>query len=133
MEEYFVMIMVLQGHISFPLILDLSPFLTTRLGVNIPDVDVQSLPLNLQLNRKNSLPNHYNLQLEGRMLKLSGLYGATTEQINSDDIIDDGSVSTKDGQALRNDTVFPCSVGSSEGIQSDTHLQPIEKVSPIFV
>ena len=120
---------ILHGHISFPLILDLSPLLTARLGATVQDVDAQSLPLNLQHNRKNSLPNHYNLQPKGRMLKLSGLYEAVTEQINSDDLIDDESVSAKNGQELHNDTMFPCSGASSEGTQPKIRLQPIEKMN----
>ncbi|XP_061344595.1 ubiquitin carboxyl-terminal hydrolase 27 [Gastrolobium bilobum] len=106
----------LQGHISFPLILDVLPFMTTRLGVKIREVDVQSLPLNLQYSRRNCLADHYNnrLQSEIKALKFSGIYGAEREQINSDGLIDDGSV-------------FPCS-RSSESIHSETHMQSTDKV-----
>ncbi|XP_014631266.1 ubiquitin carboxyl-terminal hydrolase 27 isoform X3 [Glycine max] len=117
----------LQGHISFPLILDVLSFMTTRLGVKTQDIDVQSLPLNLKYNRRNFFPNHSDLQSEISTLKFSGLYGATREQINSDGVIDDGFVSSTNGQALHSDTVFPCS-GSSESIHSDTHMQSIDQV-----
>ncbi|XP_015955951.1 ubiquitin carboxyl-terminal hydrolase 27 [Arachis duranensis] len=111
----------LQGHISFPLILDLSPFMTTRLGVKIPDKYGQSLPLNLRHSRRIPLPS------EGKMLSFSGDCEEATEQINSNDINDVGFVSNR--QALPSDTLFPCSEGSSEGIWLDTHMQPINKVN----
>ncbi|TKY60382.1 Ubiquitin carboxyl-terminal hydrolase 27 [Spatholobus suberectus] len=117
----------LQGHISFPLILDVLSFMTTRLGVKTQDIDVQSLPLNLKFNRRKFLPNHSDLQSEIRTLKFSGLYGAMREQINSDGLIDNGFVSSTNEQALHNDTVFPCS-GSAESIHSDTHMQSIDEV-----
>ncbi|KAK7358886.1 hypothetical protein VNO77_00826 [Canavalia gladiata] len=117
----------LQGHISFPLILDVSSFMTTRLGVNTLEMDVRSLPLNLMNNRKNTLPNHYNMLSEIRTLKLGGLCGATREQINSDGLIHDGFASSTNGQTLHDDAVFPCS-GSSEIIHSDTDMQSIDKV-----
>ncbi|KAH1051214.1 hypothetical protein GYH30_021244 [Glycine max] len=117
----------LQGHISFPLILDVLSFMTTRLGVKKHDIDVQSVPLNLKHNRRIFFPNHSDLQSEISTLKFSGLHGATKEQIKSDGVIDDGLVSSTNGQALHNDTVFPCS-GSSESIHSDTHMQSIDQV-----
>lgn len=131
-EDFFVMILVLQGHISFPLVLDVFPFMTTRQGVKIQDIDVQSLPLNLQYERRSSLPNHHNLQSERRMLKFSGLHGAATEQISSDDLIDDGIASSTSRQALLSNTVFPCSEGSSESVQLDMHMQLVDEVGPIF-
>lgn len=118
---------VMQGHISFPLILDVSSFMTTRLGVKTQDIDVQSLPLNLKYNRRNFLPNHSDLQSEIRTVKLSGLYGETGDQMNSDGLVDDGFVSSTNGQALHNDTVFPCS-GFSESIHSDPNMKSIDKV-----
>lgn len=122
----------MHGHISFPLILDVLSFMTTRLGVKTQDIDVQSLPLNLKYNRRNFFPNHSDLQSEISTLKFSGLYGLTREQINSHGVIDDGFVSSTNGQALHNDTVFPCS-GSSESIHSDTHMQSIDQVGLIFL
>ncbi|KAE9601297.1 putative ubiquitinyl hydrolase 1 [Lupinus albus] len=119
----------LQGHASFPLILDIFPFMTTSLGVKIQDVDVQNLPLNLLSDRRSSLPNHRNMQSERSTLKFSGIFGAATEQINSDDLIDAGIVSSKNGQTLLNNTLFPCSEGSSESIQLDMHMQPTDKVN----
>ncbi|KAG5000214.1 hypothetical protein AAZX31_08G143000 [Glycine max] len=117
----------LQGHISFPLILDVLSFMTTRLGVKKHDIDVQSVPLNLKYNKRIFFPNHSDLQSEISTLKFSGLHGAKKEQIKSDGVIDDGLVSSTNGQALHNDTVFPCS-GSSESIHSDTHMQSIDQV-----
>ncbi|KAL4330307.1 hypothetical protein AHAS_Ahas13G0387000 [Arachis hypogaea] len=99
----------LQGHISFPLILDLSPFMTTRLGVKIPDKYGQSLPLNLRHSRRIPLPS------EGKMLSFSGDCEAATEQINSNDLSDVGFVSNR--QALPSDTLFP------------RDMQPINKVN----
>ncbi|KAG5136643.1 hypothetical protein JHK82_021374 [Glycine max] len=117
----------LQGHISFPLILDVLSFMTTRLGVKKHDIDVQSVPLNLKYNKRIFFPNHSDLQSEISTLKFSGLHGAKKEQIKSDGVIDDGLVSSTNGQTLHNDTVFPCS-GSSESIHSDTHMQSIDQV-----
>lgn len=124
--------MILQGHISFPLILDVLSFMTTRMGVKTREVDVQNLPFNLQYNRRNSLQNHYNLHSEIRTLKSSGFCGEAREQIKADGLIgEDGFVSSTNRQALLNDNVFPCS-GSSESIHSDTLIQSIDKVGPIF-
>lgn len=117
----------LQGHLSFPLILDVSSFMTTRLGVKTQDIDVQSLPLNLKYNKRIFLPNQSDLQSEIRTMKFSGLYGAMKEPINSDGLIDDGFVSSTNGHALHYDSVLPCS-GSSESIHLDTHMQPVDKV-----
>nr|KYP67809.1 Ubiquitin carboxyl-terminal hydrolase 27 [Cajanus cajan] len=117
----------LQGHLSFPLILDVSSFMTTRLGVKTQDIDVQSLPLNLKYNKRIFLPNQSDQQSEIRTMKFSGLYGAMKEPINSDGLIDDGFVSSTNGHALHYDSVLPCS-GSSESIHLDTHMQPVDKV-----
>ncbi|KAJ1412913.1 Ubiquitin specific protease, conserved site [Sesbania bispinosa] len=117
----------LQGHISFPLILDVLSFMTTKLGVKIQEIDAQSVPLNLQHNRRSCLPNHYNLQSEIRTLKSSGIYGEPREQINVDGLIGDGLTSSINREALLNDTVFSCA-GSSESIHLDTPMQSIDKV-----
>ncbi|XP_019462595.1 PREDICTED: ubiquitin carboxyl-terminal hydrolase 27 [Lupinus angustifolius] len=119
----------LQGHVSFPLILDVFPFMTTSLGVKIQDVDVQNLPLNLLCDRRSSLPNHHNMQSERSALKFSGTFGAATEEINSDDPIDAGIFSSTNGQTLLNNTLFPCSEGSSESIQLDMQMQPTAKMN----
>ncbi|CAJ1937927.1 unnamed protein product [Sphenostylis stenocarpa] len=118
----------LQGHISFPLILDVLPFMTTWPGVKTQDIDVQSLSLNLKYNRRNFLPNHSDMQSEIRTLKFSGLNGARKEQINSDGLVDDRFVSSTNGLELHNDTVFPCS-DSSETTHSDAHMQSNVKVN----
>lgn len=120
--------MVFQGHISFPLILDVSSFMTTRLGVNIQE-DVQSLPLNMQYNKKNSLPNHSNLHSEIRMIKSSGIYGEAKEQIDADTLIDDLVISATSRQELDE---LPCS-GSSESFHSKSQLQSIDMVGPYFL
>ncbi|XP_047181554.1 ubiquitin carboxyl-terminal hydrolase 27 isoform X1 [Vigna umbellata] len=113
----------LQGHISFPLILDMLSFMTTWLGVKTQDIDVQSLSLNLKYNRRNILPNHSDMQ--SRTLKFSGLYEARREQINSY-ALDDRFISSKNGLELHSDTVFPCS-GTSESTHSDAHMQSNDK------
>ncbi|CAJ2676917.1 unnamed protein product [Trifolium pratense] len=115
----------LQGHISFPLTLDVSSFMTTRPGVNIQKEDVQSLPLNLQYNRINSLPNHSNLHSEIRTIRFSGIYGESKEQIDADALIDDVVISSTSRQALLNE--FPCS-SSSENTHSNTQSQFIDTV-----
>ncbi|ESW31786.1 hypothetical protein PHAVU_002G267600 [Phaseolus vulgaris] len=116
----------LQGHISFPLILDMLSFMTTWLGVKTQDIDVQSLSLNLKYNRRNILPNHSDMQSKIRTLKFSSLYEARREQINSD-ALDDRFVSSTNGLELHSDTVFPCS-GTSESTHSDAHMQSNDKM-----
>lgn len=106
----------LQGHISFPLILDVSSFITTRLGVKIQEVDVQSLPLN-------SLPNHINLHFDIRM-KSSGIYGEAREQIDADSPVNNTCISSTNRESLNE---FPCS-SSSESIHTNTQSQSIDKV-----
>jgi ubiquitin carboxyl-terminal hydrolase 30 len=128
-EYFFVLMMVMQGHISFPLTLDVSPFMTTRLGVNIQK-DVQSLPSNLQYNQVNSLPNHSNLHSETRRIGFSSIYGESREKIDADALVDDVVVSSTSRQALLNE--FPCS-SSSENTHSNTQLQSIDKVGQNFL
>jgi len=123
--------MVMQGHISFPLILDVSSFMTTWLGVKTQDIDVQSLSLNLKYNRRNILPNHSDMQSKIRTLKFSGLDEARREQINSD-ALDDRFVSSTNELELHSDTVFPCS-GTSESTHSDAHMQSNDKVGLSFL
>ncbi|CAI8619067.1 unnamed protein product [Vicia faba] len=113
----------LQGHISFPLILDASSFMTTRLGVNIQE-DVQSLPLNMQYSKKSSMPNHSNLHSEIRTIKSSAIYGEAKEQIDADTLIHDVVISATSRQELAE---LPCS-GSSQSIHSNTQLQSNDKV-----
>jgi hypothetical protein len=114
--------MVMQGHISFPLTLDVSPFMTTRLGVNIQK-DVQSLPSNLQYN-------HSNLHSETRRIGFSSIYGESREQIDADALVDDVVVSSTSRQALLNE--FPCS-SSSENTHSNTQLQSVDTVGQNFL
>ncbi|XP_057420847.1 ubiquitin carboxyl-terminal hydrolase 27 isoform X2 [Lotus japonicus] len=116
----------LQGHISFPLILDVLPFTTTRLGVNIQEVDIRSLPLHLQNSRRNPLTNHYNQHSEVGTLKFSGINGEVREKINAGGLIDDGFASCTNRQAS-NDPIYPCS-SSSVSIHTDTQTQSIDKV-----
>jgi len=118
----------MQGHISFPLILDVLSFMTTWLGAKTQDIDVQSLSLNLKYNRRNILPNHSDMQSKIRTLKFSGLYEA--RRINSD-ALDDRFVSSTNGLELHSDTVFPCS-GTSESTHSDAHKQSNDKVGLSF-
>lgn len=120
----------MQGHISFPLILDLLPFMTTRLGVKIQEVDVQNPPLNPLYNRRNLLPSYFDLHSEIKMLNFSGTYGEGREQNNAECLPDDGLVSTH-RQALHNDNVFPCS-GTPENVHIDTQMQSTDKVGPYF-
>ncbi|XP_014511633.1 ubiquitin carboxyl-terminal hydrolase 27 isoform X2 [Vigna radiata var. radiata] len=115
----------LQGHISFPLILDVLSFVTTWLGVKTQDIDVQSLSLNLKYNRRNILPNHSDMQSKIRTLKFSGLYEARREQINSY-ALDDRFISSTNGLELHSDTVLPCS-GTSESTHSDAYMQSNDK------
>jgi hypothetical protein len=107
--------MVMQGHISFPLTLDVSPFMTTRLGVNIQK-DVQSLPS--------------NLHSETRRIGFSSIYGESREQIDADALVDDVVVTSTSRRALLNE--FPCS-SSSENTRSNTQLQSIDTVGQNFL
>ncbi|RHN43039.1 putative ubiquitinyl hydrolase 1 [Medicago truncatula] len=115
----------LQGHISFPLILDVSSFMTTRLGVKIQEEDVVKIQEEDVQSRSNSLPNHSNMH-SGiiRMIKSGVLYGGAREQIDADARIEIVSSSTSRQAILIN---FPCS-GSSESIQSNTQSQSIDTV-----
>lgn len=115
----------LQGHISFPLILDVSSFMTTRLGVKIQEEDVVKIQEEDVQSRPNSLPNHSNMH-SGiiRMIKSGVLYGGAREQIDADARIEIVSSSTSRQAILNN---FPCS-GSSESIQSNTQSQSIDTV-----
>ncbi|XP_054807916.1 ubiquitin carboxyl-terminal hydrolase 27 isoform X2 [Prosopis cineraria] len=113
----------LQGHISFPLILDLFPFTTSKLGIKIKEADTQTLPTTLQTNGSNPMPSQYIHQSERSMLKLDGICGSRRGQINSANRIDNGFVSPENGQKLHGDTVFPCNRGSSETIHGSTHTR----------
>ncbi|KAK7318501.1 hypothetical protein RJT34_03203 [Clitoria ternatea] len=90
----------LQGHISFPLILDVFSFMTTRLGLKIQEVDY-----NMKCNRRSTMPKHYNLQSEIRPLKFGYFFGAAREQIHSDSLIDNGFITPSNREVLHTDTV----------------------------
>jgi len=121
------MVMELQGHISFPLILDVFPFTTAKLGIKIQEADVHTLPIKQQTVRSKPPPKHYIHQAE-RTLKLNDINGAGREQINSDNQIDDGFVSSAIVQPLPGDAMFLCNRGSSESIGRHTYVQSTSKV-----
>ncbi|KAI4345147.1 hypothetical protein L6164_012301 [Bauhinia variegata] len=111
----------LQDHVSFPLILDVSPFITTRMGRKIQEVDVQRLD-----NKSNPLPNHYNLPYERRML--NDIYGTGRENASLCHI-DDG-LGSENAESL-GDTMRAQSTASPSGsIHIDTQTQPTDKVDP---
>lgn len=120
--------MGLQGHISFPFILDLSPFMTTKLGIKIQEANVHALPVRLQINRNNPLPDHYVHQSERKMLELNDIHGLEEEEKKFKDVIDDGIVSPANVHTL-GETMFLCNGGSSETIHRNTDLQFTGEVS----
>ncbi|KAK4264822.1 hypothetical protein QN277_025948 [Acacia crassicarpa] len=117
----------MQGHISFPLILDLFPFTTSKLGIRIKEADTQTLPTMLQTNRSNPMPSQYILQSERSMLELNDIYGSRIGHSNSANHIDNGFVSPKNGQTI-GETMFLCNRGSSETIHRNTHTQVTNEV-----
>ncbi|XP_028755041.1 ubiquitin carboxyl-terminal hydrolase 27 isoform X2 [Neltuma alba] len=119
----------LQGHISFPLILDLFPFTTSKLGIKIKEADTQTLPTTLQANGSNPMSSQYIHGSDRSMLKLNDIYGPRRGHTNSTNHIDNGFVSPDNGQTLLGDTMFLCNEGPSETSHRNTRTQYTDKVA----
>uniref|UniRef100_A0A5B7BLG0 Ubiquitin carboxyl-terminal hydrolase n=1 Tax=Davidia involucrata TaxID=16924 RepID=A0A5B7BLG0_DAVIN len=72
----------LQGHISFPLILDLSPFLNSGVGIKNWEDNFQRGQAKQQFQRSSPHINHFNMQFDTSMLNC--IYGQTGKSIHSE-------------------------------------------------
>ncbi|KAJ7956941.1 Ubiquitin carboxyl-terminal hydrolase 27, partial [Quillaja saponaria] len=114
----------LQGHISFPLILDIFPFMTTGVGIKKWEEDVQTQQVELQ-NRKSSWHSHFDAQLETRLL--NGIYGPA-KKINSKELVDDRFGSSPIVQEFLGEPIFPSSGVTPNSMQIDIHMQATDEV-----
>ncbi|XP_004288085.1 PREDICTED: ubiquitin carboxyl-terminal hydrolase 27 isoform X1 [Fragaria vesca subsp. vesca] len=75
----------LRGHISFPLVLDLSSFMTSRVGIKSGEKNWKTGRVQLQSENPSPQPNHFNLEYDPRRLNIvQGLArGCTYQELNT--------------------------------------------------
>ncbi|KAF8377200.1 hypothetical protein HHK36_030573 [Tetracentron sinense] len=125
----------LQGHISFPLILDLFPYTKDAVGLGIESSgeNVQRMQAKQQHHSPIPCLNHFNMQLDTRMLQR--VYGLAGENISSGALVGEklgcsvfNPLGDTDTQALEEQPGFPHSEGGSDSTFTGMHPQSDDKV-----
>ncbi|XP_052481862.1 ubiquitin carboxyl-terminal hydrolase 27 isoform X2 [Gossypium raimondii] len=116
----------LQGHIAFPLILDLSPFMTTEVEItNWEGVHKGQLKLQNQKTRPHL--NLINAQYESILNRISK---PTGEKVSSEILVANGSqCTTSPGESLPEKSKLYPTDGCSKASNIDMHEQHNDKVS----
>ncbi|XP_043725136.1 ubiquitin carboxyl-terminal hydrolase 27 [Telopea speciosissima] len=98
----------LQGHISFPLILDLFPFTKDAVGVNTEDLKKNKCIMQVKRQHHPSIPhlNYFKMPIDTQILQQ--IYGLARDGISSETVVKDG---------------LGCSADKS---RSDKYSQPFE-------
>ncbi|MBA0699615.1 hypothetical protein Goari_001230 [Gossypium aridum] len=118
----------LQGHIAFPLILDLSPFMTTEVEItNWEGVHKGQLKLQNQKTRPHL--NLINAQYESILNRISK---PTGEKVSSEILVANGSqCTTSPGESLPEKSKLYPTDGCSKASNIDMHEQHNDKVSAL--
>ncbi|XP_050380910.1 ubiquitin carboxyl-terminal hydrolase 27 [Argentina anserina] len=107
----------LQGHVSFPLVLDLVSFTTSGVGIKGWEKNRKTGGVQLQSENPSPLPNHFNLENDPRMLNIVlGLArGSTHQQDLASDIF------TANAQDSAGELNFFPTRGFSKTLHADTN------------
>lgn len=111
----------LQGHISFPLILDLLPFMTRGVGINSWGENLQRKQVKLQCEKPKPLSNHFSMQFDTR--KLNYIYGLMREDVQSNEVALDESECTVNVNAVRGESSLAQTEESSKSMSAIMHMQ----------
>ncbi|TXG60475.1 hypothetical protein EZV62_015048 [Acer yangbiense] len=107
----------LQGHIAFPLILDLFPFV--RSGVGIKDLEESSHRGQARLQHKN--PSYANMKYDSKMLNC--MYRVTGENISFKVLAADEFETTATVKAFQGESESTQTEGCCNTISTDMHMQ----------
>ncbi|KAK9949898.1 hypothetical protein M0R45_005408 [Rubus argutus] len=95
----------LQGHISFPLVLDLLSFTTSGVGIKSREKNLKTRRVQLQNENPSPHPNHFNLEYDPRKLNIvRGLARGSTYQ---EELASEVSQFTANAQDLAGESNFP--------------------------
>ncbi|XP_057972200.1 ubiquitin carboxyl-terminal hydrolase 27 [Malania oleifera] len=130
MNEFGELVKV-QGHISFPLILNLLPFVKSGVGIKKWEENLQAKRQSQPVAR---CPNHFNVQLDGRMI--SSIFGPRYANITSEAMaaeeLGSTAVNPTDGtcnQAFQGEHNLPQTEGCSVIKQEHMNMEPKDEVS----
>ncbi|KAG7987327.1 hypothetical protein I3843_03G127700 [Carya illinoinensis] len=116
----------LQGHISFPLILDLYPFMTSGVGIRSWGENFQRKQVKLQCEKRKSLFNNFNMQFDTR--KVHNIYGQMRDE-NSKEFVSDEAECTSNVQAVGGEINLAQTDGCSESTLTIMHRQSDDRVT----
>ncbi|XP_018806774.1 ubiquitin carboxyl-terminal hydrolase 27 isoform X2 [Juglans regia] len=115
-----------KGHISFPLILDLYPFMTSGVGIRSWGENFQRKQVKLQCEKLKSLRNNFNMQFDTRMVH--NIYGQMRD-VNSKEFVSDEAECTSNVQAVRGEINLAQTDGCSESTPTIMHRQSDDRVT----
>lgn len=111
----------LQGHISFPLNVDLLPFITRGVGINSWGENLQRKQMKLQYEKPKPLSNHFNMQFDTR--KLNYIYGLMGEDAHSNEFSSDESERMVKLHAVKGESNMAQTEGCSKSMSAIMHMQ----------
>ncbi|KAF3440501.1 hypothetical protein FNV43_RR18785 [Rhamnella rubrinervis] len=117
----------IQGHISFPLVLDLFPFMTSGVSINSREEIYQTGQLQLQYRKPS--PHFNNLDIHFNTKKRNLLNNITRESISSKELASNESGCSANAQNLPGESSFPQSGCCSYTTHSDVQMQSDDQVS----
>ncbi|XP_042493024.1 ubiquitin carboxyl-terminal hydrolase 27 [Macadamia integrifolia] len=126
----------LQGHISFPLILDLFPFTKDAVGVGTEDLEKNTCKMQVKRPHHPSIPqlNYFKMPIDTRILQ--HIYGLAGDGISSEAVVEDGlgcsadkSPSDEYSQPIEREPGLDYLEGCSGLNGTGTQSQPVDKVN----
>ncbi|XP_059433238.1 ubiquitin carboxyl-terminal hydrolase 27 [Corylus avellana] len=117
----------LQGHISFPLILDLFPFMTSGVGIKSSGENLRRKKVTLQCEKPKPLANHLSVQFDS--MKLNYIYGLSRENVHSKELDPDESHCSVNAQGVQGEINSAQTEGSPKSMPTIMHMQSDYKVT----
>ncbi|KAK3211600.1 hypothetical protein Dsin_016306 [Dipteronia sinensis] len=111
----------LQGHIAFPLILDLFPFMRSGVGIKDLDESWHRGQARLQHKKPSSCPNYANMKYDAKMLNC--MYGVTGENISFKVLAADEFETTATVKAVQGESESTQTEGCCNTVCTDMHMQ----------
>lgn len=123
-------VLIIQGHIAFPLILDLFPFVKSGVGINDLDESWQRGQAKVLNERPSSSLNHVNRKYDAKVL--NSIYGLMGKNNHTKALGVDELGCTAHEKEFRGESILPPTQSGSNVRGTDIQMQPDDEVCWIF-
>ncbi|KAB2597278.1 ubiquitin carboxyl-terminal hydrolase 27-like [Pyrus ussuriensis x Pyrus communis] len=117
----------LQGHISFPLVLDLLRFTTSDVGIKSLEENMKKGEVQRQNRNSRTFPNQFNMQYD--QIKLNHIYGLTRGSIYPEESASDVSQFTANAKDVPAESRFSEAAGFSKTMQADMNMHSEDQLT----